>query len=245
VQTPEEDSKGYRIVQTEQAVFAAIGHATHFRYPFVYGPYQPVPREWCIVRRIRDQRPFIILPDGGLSLHSYGYAENLAHAILLAADNPNIAQGQIYNCADEECLSLYQVTDVISKALDHSWEIVCLPQQFALPALPLQGQPQTTHRLLDISKIKQQLGYRDIVKPSTALARTAQWLMDHPPQPDGMEEMVLQDPFDYTAENAIFAAWQTLSANMPDASVFAKAPQVGMAYSGPGGRERSQTHYKS
>ena len=41
-----EDEKGWRIVRTEQAVFDRHPTASHFRYPVVYGPYQPMPREW-------------------------------------------------------------------------------------------------------------------------------------------------------------------------------------------------------
>ena len=83
-----DDAKGFRIARTEERVFALHPSATHFRYPYVYGPHQLVPREWCIVRRIRDARPLIVLPDGGLTLCSYGYVENLAHAVLLAVDQP-------------------------------------------------------------------------------------------------------------------------------------------------------------
>ncbi|MGH8014489.1 MAG: epimerase, partial [Candidatus Binataceae bacterium] len=36
----EEDGKGWRVVQTETAVFQHHPHATHFRYPLLYGPYQ-------------------------------------------------------------------------------------------------------------------------------------------------------------------------------------------------------------
>ena len=45
-----------------------------FVIPYIYGPYQLVPREWCIIRRILDKRPHIILPDGGLTLATHGYA---------------------------------------------------------------------------------------------------------------------------------------------------------------------------
>ena len=54
----------------------------------MYGPHQLVPLEWCIVRRILDGRPSIVLPDGGLTLLLVGYAENLAHAVLLAVGAP-------------------------------------------------------------------------------------------------------------------------------------------------------------
>ncbi len=88
VATEAEDTKGVRIARTEQVVFELHPGATHFRYPYVYGPYQLVPREWCVVRRVLDRRPFIVLPEDGLTLCHYGYAENLAHAVLLAVDQP-------------------------------------------------------------------------------------------------------------------------------------------------------------
>ena len=77
--------------------------------PIVYGPYQLMPREWCIVRRILDGRRQIILPEDGSNLQTVGYVENLAHAVLLAIDQPAAAEGEIFNCGDEEVLTLRQV----------------------------------------------------------------------------------------------------------------------------------------
>ena len=113
-----EDDKGYRIVRTEERVFEHIPAATHFRYPYVYGPYQLQPREWCVVRRILDGRPHIVLPDGGLLLQSYGYTENVAHALLLCIDRPEVSAGQIYNCADAETLTLRQVVEILAESLE-------------------------------------------------------------------------------------------------------------------------------
>lgn len=244
VANPEEDEKGFRIVKTEQALYEHIPHATHFRYPYVYGPYQMAPREWCIVKRILDRRPAIILPDGGLTLQTFGYAENIAHAVLLATEKPEIAQGQIYNCGDAHCLSLRQVVDALAHALGHSWEVVSIPNEMCSAGLPLLGQPQSTHRLLDMGKLIHELGYKDKVEPIEALARTARWLCDHPPETGGMEEMVMQDPFDYAAEDRIIDAWRALSAQLPGDEVFVDTvPGVGMAYSGPGGRQRSSAEF--
>lgn len=239
----EEDEKGYRIVRTEKALFDLHPQATHFRYPYVYGPYQLVPREWCIVKRILDRRPFVIVPDAGLTLHSYGYAENLAHALLLAVDKPDIAAGKIYNGGDEEVLSLRQVVEHVSAALGYTWDIVDMPWSWALPARPMIMQPATTHRVVDISKLRSELGYRDKVRPADALAHTAKWLRDNPPAQGGMEEMVLQDPFDYPAEDQLLAAWRQADALRPS-NLFAQAPGVGLSYSGPGGRERSNTEFE-
>ena len=201
VEDEADDAKGYRIVRTERAVFAAQPEATHFRYPYVYGPHQLVPREWCIVRRVLDGRPFIVLPEDGLTLHHYGYAENLAHAVLLGVDKPGTAKGQTYHCADEEVLTLRQVVEIVAGALGRPLEIVSMPWQLATPARPLLAQPLPTHRVLDLGKIQRELGYRDVVPAREALALTARWLAAHPPAPGGQEETVLQDPFDYAAED--------------------------------------------
>jgi len=232
VNNPHQDEKGYRIVRTEHSVFKYHPRATHFRYPYVYGPYQLVPREWCIVRRIRDERPYIILPDAGLTLLTCGYVENLAHAVLLAVDKPEISAGQIYNCSDQETLTLRQVVDIIAKELNHNFEIINMPWELAIPARPLIMQPLTTHRVIDISKLYHELGYRDIVKPSEAFARTARWLFEHQPEPGGAEETVLQDPFDYPAEDRLLASWRKALSTMP-AIEFSTTPGFTLSYSGP------------
>jgi nucleoside-diphosphate-sugar epimerase len=243
VEQEAEDAKGFRIVKTEAAVFAVQPEATHFRYPYVYGPYQPLPREWCIVRRVLDKRPVIVLPDAGLTLHHFGYAENLAHAVLLAVDRPEAARGQVYHCADEEVLSIRQVVEIVAGALGHRFEIVSLPWELALPARPLLAQPSPTHRVLDLSKIRGELGYRDVVPAREALARTARWLVEHPPAPGGLEETVLQDPFDYAAEDRLVAGWKAALATVPEVA-WSKPPGYTLSYSGPGGRARSNAEFE-
>ena len=243
VEEEADDAKGWRIVRTERAVFAARPDATHFRYPYVYGPYQLLPREWCIVRRILDSRPFIVLPEDGLTLHHFGYTENLAHAVLLAVDKPDAARGQIYHCADEEVLSLRQVVEIVAAALGAQLEIVSLPWQLATPARPLMAQPLPTHRVFDLEKIRRELGYRDVVPAREALARTARWLAAHPPAPGGPEEIALSDPFDYAAEDALVAAWKRALATMP-AIEWKREPGYTLSYSGPGGRPRSKPEFE-
>jgi nucleoside-diphosphate-sugar epimerase len=204
--------KAALVLETEQAVFDAFPNATHLRYPILYGPNQPVPREWCVVRRILDGRPHIILPDGGLTLNTYGYVENVAHAVLLAVEHAARAAGQIYNVADEQCLTVRQVVDVIAAALEHEWEVVELPREYAVAARPLLMGPNTTHRMISVEAIRNDLGYRDVVTPVDALAVTARWYRDHPCAPGGIEEIVMQDPFDYEAEDRMIAAWREAEA---------------------------------
>src|ERR1700722_1498775 len=134
-----EDAKGWRVAQTERAVFERPPGATHFRYPLLYGPYQIAPREWCVVRRILDGRRSIIVADDGLSLNHSAYVENAAQAVLLAVDRPEASAGQIYNVGDERVLTLRQVIEIIAKTLDYELEIVSMPREFAIPARPMMA----------------------------------------------------------------------------------------------------------
>jgi nucleoside-diphosphate-sugar epimerase len=244
VTEPTEDEKGYRIVRTEAAVFDRHPDAAHFRYPYVYGPYQLAPREWSIVRRVLDGRRRIIVADDGLTLHHHGYTENLAHAVLLAVDQPSAAAGKVFNVGDEEVLTIRQVVELVAGALDHEFEIVSMPYELAIPARPLLAQPLPTHRVLDLTRVRSDLGYRDVVPAREAVPRTARWLAAHRPGPGGQEEQVLTDPFHYEAEDRLLDAWEAARMAVLPATVFEPEPGYGLAYSGPGGRARSQGEFR-
>jgi len=233
VASEEEHAKGYRIRRTEEQVLALHPEATHFRYPYVYGPRQPVPREWCVVRRIIDGRRHIILPEGGLTLCTFGYAGNIAHAVLLAVDDPAASAGQVYNTGDEQVLSLRQVVECICAALDHEMEIVSMPWEAARPAWPMLMHPLPTHRVLDICKLRRELGYRDPVAPPEALALTARWYVANPPPPGGETEWILQDPFDYEVEDRLIRLYKEGLARLDEVR-FEHPPGFGLAYFPPG-----------
>ena len=242
VQEPAVDEKGYRIVRTEEAVFEHHPGAVHFRYPYVYGPHQVVPREWSIVRRILDGRRRIIVADEGLTLHHHGYTENIAAAVALAVQHPERAAGSIFNIADEEVLTVRQVVELCAAALGAELEIVSMPYDLAVPAWPLLAQPLPTHRVLDVSLVHHRLGHRDVVPAREAVPATARWLAEHPPAPGAPEEIVLTDPFDYDAEDALIDSWLAARAAVvvPE---FASRPSWGLAYSGPHGRPRTQKEF--
>jgi nucleoside-diphosphate-sugar epimerase len=202
------NKKSSRIVETERAVFASHPDASHFRYPLVYGPHQLLPREWMVVRRIRDGRPHMILPDSGLYIRSATYAANAAHALMLAIDKPKESAGQTYHVSDESTPTLRQVVEIIAGALGHSLELIFMPYELARPAYPLMMLAEPFHRYSPSTKLSVELGYRDVVASDVALAETARWLVEHPPEPDGTIERNLQDPFDYAAEDGLIAAWQ-------------------------------------
>jgi hypothetical protein len=192
---------------------------------------------------VLDGRRRIVVPDDGLTLHHHGYTVNLAHAMLLAVDQPSAAAGRVLNAGDDEVLTIRQVVELGAGALGAELELVSMPYDLAVPARPLLTQPLPTHRVLDTSLLRSALGYRDVVPAREAVAHTALWLAEHRPEPGGTEETVLTDPFDYEAEDALMDAWLAARRGLPPVE-FDPAPGYGLAYSGPGGRPRSKETFE-
>ena len=59
-------------------------------------------------RDLRRYGRHLVLPDGGLTLVTRGFSENMAHAVLLAVDHPDVAGGRIYNTGDDRQFTLAQ-----------------------------------------------------------------------------------------------------------------------------------------
>ena len=150
--------------------------------------------------------------------------------------------GTIFNIGDAEVLTVRQVVELCARELGAEIEIVSMPYELAVPAWPLLAQPSVTHRVLDLTRVHHQLGHRDVVPAREAVGHTARWLAEHPPERGGLEEMVLTDPFDYAAEDALIDAWVAARASvaLPE---FANPPGFGLAYSGPDGRPRLHAEF--
>ncbi|MDH4143739.1 MAG: epimerase [Acidimicrobiia bacterium] len=204
---PDDNRFSHLIRSTEEAVLSSHPAATHFRYPYVYGPYQVAPVEWSVVRRILDRRPFVIVSDGGHALYTRGFAQNMAHAVLAAVDQPDRCAGQVYNCGDEVQYSVRQWVELIAEAMGTPIEVLSLPHELAAAGDPLLVDGGGFHRLLDLQKLRVDLGYHDVVPVRDAVERAVRWLVEHRPEPGGDVEERVGDAFDYDAEDRLAAAW--------------------------------------
>ena len=224
------------MLKSEEVVFEHHPDATHFRYPYIYGKYQIAPREWSIVRRIQDGRPHIIIPDSGLSHDALrGRGQHGPRGAARRGPRRMLARGQIYNCGDDKLLTLRQVVEICTRALDYEWEIVSMPYELAVSARPMIAQPWTTHRVFDLTKIKQELGYEDIVDPIAGMTEAVRWYAEAGVDPRA--EKGLQDPFDYEAEDKLIDAYRARLDTVPR-DLFAVEPGYTGSYSGPGGSKR-------
>lgn len=222
VENEAEQRFGWLISQSERIVLEMHPGGTVFRYPYVYGPYQVRPREWSFIRRLLDGRRQIILPHYGLSLSTHGWAGNLGHAVLLAVDRPEVAAGKIYNCGDLEQLTLAQIVQTIAAALGREVEIIPVSYEVAGVHRARVLSP-LGHQLLDLTRIRTELGYHDVLGVREALSRTVEWYLAHPPEPGGDIERALGDAFDYAAENRFIALYEQGQALLRSVAVDAAA----------------------
>jgi len=78
----------------------AAGHyaVTAFRFPFILGPANFADRESFVLSRLEARRP-ILLPGGGEAVNQFVYVEDVARALVVALERPDVAGGEAYNCA--------------------------------------------------------------------------------------------------------------------------------------------------
>ena len=203
------DAEGYtgKVAVGEDQLFEQHGRGDFevviVRYPGVFGPRAPMNHEWAVVKRILDRRPFMILPHDGVTYFQRGYADNLARLVFLAATRPEAA-GEAFNAGDERVLSSRYVAEVIRDELGSDMEFIGIPAEFCPGVFPLA---EKSNQMLDMSKARNLLGYRDVVDVEIATRRTAVHLRDHPPDPKDLYPAGT-GTFDYEREERIVRQWR-------------------------------------
>lgn len=196
--------------RTEDRVFELhnVGafRASVFRYPSIYGPRNPHAWEWSAIRRVLDGRSFMFLPDRGLAIQSRLGAWNAAHAILLAVDHPDAAAGEAFNCADDDQFSLWQWTELVINHMGADLDLFSMPGDIPGPgkSLLVFHYDSSPHVVVDTTKIRTKLGYRDVKSAREGLAETVDWYVEHR---ESSSSWPVLDTFDYAAEDRFLDAW--------------------------------------
>ena len=198
--------------------------ATHFRYPYVYGPYQL--RAARVVRRApHPRRPAV-----------HRAARRRAHALSLRLRREpgarGAARGRPARGVGRADLQLRRRggADAAPGRRDRrdrarrgrSRSCRCRGRSRSARGRS-SCRAARTHRVFDLAKLRTQLGYRDVVPAREALRAHRALARRAPARGGGMEERVLQDPFDYAAEDALVAAWRSALAALPTPDVRARA----------------------
>jgi nucleoside-diphosphate-sugar epimerase len=126
-----------------------------------------------------------------------GYSEDMAHAIALAVTNDKAA-GRAYHVAEPEQLTYQEWVGRIGRAAGWEGEIVVLPAE----RMPEHLKPTDNIAqdwLVDTSRIRDELGYKEQTGQEEGLERAVEWQKANPP------EQIDPAAFDYAAEDAALA----------------------------------------
>ena len=208
------DGPGYtgKVAEGEDQLFEQHGRdfeTTIVRYPGVFGPRAPINHEWAIVKRVLDGRRQMLMPHDGMTYFQRGYAENVAWLVFLAATRPEAA-GEAFNAGDERVMSARRVAEVITEELAWRMEFIGIPAGYLSGVYPLAEKAPL---ILDMSKARALLGYRDRLDVEAATRLTARWLSENPPAPGEITSGA--GTFDYATEDAIAQAWRNATVSLP------------------------------
>jgi nucleoside-diphosphate-sugar epimerase len=174
---------------------------TVLRLPMVYGPGDRLHRFYPVVKRIVDERQHIIFPEALAAWRSpRGYVENVAAAIALAATDDRAAR-RIYNVCEESSFSELEWARKIASEMRWEGEFVVLPEE-RTPRHLLKPGNAAQHWTASSARIRDELGYKEVVALEEAIRRTIRWQRKNPPAAPFLAQ------FDYAAEDAAVAGHQ-------------------------------------
>jgi nucleoside-diphosphate-sugar epimerase len=173
--------------------------ATLIRAGAIYGPGGSV-REWYFVKRVLDERRYVMLGDRGQSRFHPISTDNLAELIWLAAEHPG---RRVLNAGDPGPPTLLEISRAIATALGHEWTEVLLAT-LGEPCETPWSCPRPV--VLDMTEAAFEVGYRPVTTYQRAVPATCAWLVEatkERPWQDVMPRMAeyLRDSFDYTRED--------------------------------------------
>lgn len=199
--------------------------ATMLRFPLVYGPRQPQPIEWSIIRRLLDGRQEIVIADGGIALTSRVHAANAAAAVLASRDSPPNVPHRVLNVADRQVISYRTWATTIASAMGRVVEFVSVPFELASVAHPYcRGAFTAGHHILDTSRLYGEMSADEVLTTTRGLRETTEWYLDHPIPEE--QARALGDAFNYSLEDEQIASVRALRASIPTAAFVYQHPYL-------------------
>jgi nucleoside-diphosphate-sugar epimerase len=168
------------------------------RFPMVHGERDGQRRFYSLWKRMEDRRPFILLSERSAAFRSSRtHVDNAGHAVALVATDGRAA-GRTYNVGEPDALAWSEWGRLIARQTSWGGQLVIRPSD-ELPAHLRDSRPDVWdhHLVADTSRIRRELGYREVVSREEGLRRALAWYAEVPP-PDPKATGNL----DYEAEDA-------------------------------------------
>lgn len=168
--------------------------ATVIRLPMVHGSNDFQHRFYAYIKRMLDQRPFILLSEEMAAWRGCrGYVENMAEAVALCVTEAKAANN-VYHVAAPTVTEKEWVSR-IAKAMSWQGDVLTLPNE-QLPKNLQRSYNFSQDWSLDSSFIRTQLDYRERISTDEGVRRTVAWEQDNPPEDIDLEQ------FNYSSEDA-------------------------------------------
>jgi nucleoside-diphosphate-sugar epimerase len=168
---------------------------TILRLPAMHGPGDRQHRLFPYLKRMDDGRSSIVLDEAVARWRWVrGYSEDVAHALVLAVDDPRSA-GRTYNVADPVAHTEQEWVQEIGRLAGWEGEVVTLPSERLPESLRHDQFDLRQDYVVDTTRIREELGYQEQVPFEEGLRRTIAWELANPPP-----ELKPAD-FDYAAED--------------------------------------------
>src|SRR5579872_2486706 len=168
---------------------------TVMRLSAVYGPGDDKRRLFPYIKRMDDARPAILMSTGQAAWRwTHGYVEDVAAAIAMAVMQEKAA-GRIYNVGEENTPTVGARLRLLKRVAGWPGQLMFVPRRF----LPVHLRDKHNYRqdmVIDSSRIREELGWREKILPEEGLRRTIEWERAHPPEVDPKQ-------FDYEAEDEV------------------------------------------
>ncbi len=155
------------------------------RPPYVYGPWNNIPREAWFWDRILAGRP-VILPDKGETLFQWAAAKDVAWALAECLANP-AAAGQAFNIAEAAPVTYAQFIDRLARVAGRQVEKVFVPRKrlYELGGSAMGSRMYFGATLdaevdfsVSIAKAQRLLGFRP-TDPIMGLTEAFRWYMEN------------------------------------------------------------------
>jgi nucleoside-diphosphate-sugar epimerase len=146
---------------------------TILRFPAVYGPNDSHRfRPWLLP--LFDGTGELKVQDGFARWRwTHAYAEDVAEAVVLAATDPRAA-GRTYNVGEQDTPTWLDRLEELGQAVGWKGRIAAVPAQ-ELPADQRSALDFSQDLVTDSRRIRQELGYREVVERGEGYRRTAAW----------------------------------------------------------------------
>lgn len=170
---------------------------TVVRFPMVHGERDEQRRFYALWKRMVDGRSAVLMSTGSAAHRaSRAHVDNAAHAVALAATDDS-ARGRVYNVGDEDAISWIEWARLVASRLSWTGELVVAPSA-RMPTRLRDSRPDVWdhHLVADSSRIRRELGYREVVGREEGLARALAWYAVAPPA-----DPVAAAGLDYAAED--------------------------------------------